>query len=231
MLYNIYCDESCHLENDNQKSMALGAIWCPIEKKDIIFQRLREIKIEHGLKANNELKWNKVSMSKYPYYLDVLNYFFDNSDLHFRVLVIPDKSELDHQKFNQDHDQFYYKMYFDLLKTIFTPSYSYNIFIDIKDTQGNNKVAKLHEVLCNSQYDFSKKTIQKVQQVRSHEVELIELCDFFTGALSYFHRGLKSSEAKLNIIEKIKERSGYSLTRSTLYKEDKFNIFIWKGIK
>lgn len=226
--YNIYCDESCHLENDNQKAMVLGAIWIPYAKKDEIFKHLREIKTEHGLSASFELKWNKISPAKFDYYKDVVNYFFDNGNLHYRVLVVPDKTVLNHQQFGQNHDQFYYKMYFDLLKTIFVPNCSYNIYIDIKDTQGGRKVEKLHEVLCNNHYDFSHKLIQKIQQVKSHEVELITLADFFTGALSYFHRGLETSQAKLKLIEKIRERSGYSLDRSTLCKEDKFNIFIWK---
>jgi hypothetical protein len=30
--FNIYCDESCHLENDHQKVMVLGAVWCPFDK-------------------------------------------------------------------------------------------------------------------------------------------------------------------------------------------------------
>jgi len=30
-IYNVYCDESCHLENDNQKIMVLGAVWSPEE--------------------------------------------------------------------------------------------------------------------------------------------------------------------------------------------------------
>lgn len=30
--FNLYCDESCHLENDHQKVMVLGAVWCPLEK-------------------------------------------------------------------------------------------------------------------------------------------------------------------------------------------------------
>ena len=25
--YNVYCDESCHLENDNINVMTLGAVW------------------------------------------------------------------------------------------------------------------------------------------------------------------------------------------------------------
>jgi len=230
-LFNIYCDESCHLENDGQDAMTLGAIWCPYNKKDDIFKRLREIKVEHGLSPTFELKWNKVSMAKYDYYESVLNYFFDNSDLHFRVLVVPDKKELNHDNFNQTHNSFYYKMYFDMLKTIFSPNYAYNIYIDIKDTIGAKRVEKLHEVLCNSQYDFSREIIRNVQQVRSEEVELIALADFFTGAISYLYRGLNTSEAKLKLIQKIRDRSGYSLQRSTLYKEDKFNLFRWRAGK
>jgi hypothetical protein len=228
-LYNIYCDESCHLANDKEKAMTLGAIWCPFNKKDAIFECLREIKAKHGLSSKFELKWNKVSMSKYDYYEAVLNYFFDNSDLHFRVLVVPDKSVLNHDIYSQTHNKFYYKMYFDMLKTIFAPNFSYNIYIDIKDTIGAKRVEKLHEVLCNSQYDFSRDIIRRVQQVRSDEVELIALADFFTGAISYLYRGLNTSEAKLKLIQKIKEKSGYSLERSTLYKEDKFNLFVWRS--
>jgi hypothetical protein len=209
--------------------MTLGAIWCPYSKKDIIFERLREIKVEHGLSPSFELKWNKVSMGKFDYYKDVINYFFDNSDLHFRVLVVPDKAVLNHENYGQTHDKFYYKMYFDMLKTIFSPECTYNIYIDIKDTIGADRVEKLHEVLCNSQYDFSHNIIHKVQQVRSNEVELIALADFLTGAISYFYRGLTTSEAKLKLIQKIKDRSGYSLERSTLYKEEKFNLFKWRA--
>ncbi len=228
-LFDIYCDESCHLENDGCKSMVLGAIWCPDNKKDEIFRRLREFKVEHGMSPHFELKWNAVSPAKKAFYFDVLNYFFDNSDLHFRALVVPDKTGLDHQGFRQTHDDFYYKMYFSLLKIIFEPANSYNVYIDIKDTRGNDKAKKLHETLCNSHYDFSHSLIRRVQQVRSHEVELIGLADFFAGAVGYHHRGLDGSSAKLELISKIRERSGYSLDKSTLQKENKFNIFIWKS--
>lgn len=45
-IFNIYCDESCHLENDHQQVMVLGAIWCPedhsrsIEKSHSEFVRM-----------------------------------------------------------------------------------------------------------------------------------------------------------------------------------------------
>ena len=228
-LFNIYCDESCHLENDGEKAMVLGGVWCPAEKKDEIFRRLREIKEEHGLNKRFEIKWNKVSKGQLAFYMDIINYFFDNGDLHFRVLVVPNKSELKHEEFGQSHDTFYYKMYFNLLKTLFEPSCEYNIYIDIKDTRGQKKVDKLHEVLCNNHYDFNRELIKKVQQVRSEEVELVALADLLIGAMSYLHRGKTTSEAKLKLIERIKERSKYNLMASTLYRENKFNIFVWRG--
>lgn len=228
-LFNIYCDESCHLEHDGQKAMAIGGVWCPEERKDEIFRRIREIKVEHGLSRWMEIKWNKVSDGQLDFYMDVVNYFFDNSDLHFRVLVVPDKQMLRHGVFNQTHDTFYYKMYFDMLKTLFEPGYGYNIYVDIKDTRGQKKVEKLHEILCNNHYDFNREMIRRVQQVRSEEVELVAVADLLTGAVSYLHRGLEASAAKLRLIERIRSRSGYDLMRSTLYRENKFNVFVWRG--
>ncbi len=226
-IINIYCDESSHLENDKQKVMVLGAVWCPYEKKDEIFERIREIKIKHKLKRDFEIKWTKVSKSKVEFYLDIIDYFFDDDDLHFRALVVPDKTILDHKKMNQDHDTWYYKMYFSMLKVLIDPHAKNRIFMDIKDTRSANKMRKLHNVLCTDQYDFNRDIIEIVQTVRSHEVELIQLADLLIGAVSYVNKGLSTNEGKLKVIERIQKRSGYSLTLTTYLKESKFNIFIW----
>ena len=111
--------------------------------------------------------------------------FFMTEYLQFRGVVIPDKSKLDHPIFNQTHDEFYYKMWFVLLKQIFVPGCGYRIYIDIKDTRGAAKVEKLKEILRNANYDFDKEIVERVQQVRSHEVEILQLTDLFIGALSY----------------------------------------------
>lgn len=230
-LYDIYCDESCHLEHDRQKTMVLGGIWCPHDKRKKIARKIKAIKIKHNLSPRYEIKWNKISKSKLNFYLDLVDFFFSNDDLHFRGLVIPDKSILKHKDFGQTHDEFYYKSYFSLLKTLFQPGDHYNIYLDIKDTRGEEKVRKLHECLCRNHYDFDREIIRRVQQVRSHELELVALADLFIGAMSYVHRNLCGSETKLAVIDRIKRKSGYSLLRSTLYREDKFNIFIWHQTK
>lgn len=226
-LYDIYCDESCHLEHDSQKAMVLGGIWCPDEQRKKIAREIRALKIKYNLNPRYEVKWNKISKAKLDFYLALVEYFFSNNNLHFRVLVIPDKSVLRHKDFGQTHDEFYYKSYFNLLKVLLQPGDCYNIYLDIKDTQGEKKVRKLHDYLCNSRYDFDRKMIQRVQQVRSHELELVALADLLIGAISYVHRDLNGSEPKLSIIDKIRKLSGYSLLKSTLYREEKFNIFVW----
>lgn len=241
-MINIYCDESCHLQNDNESIMAIGAVYCPISKKEEIFERLYDLKVKHNLipkhkkndkenRAYYELKWNKVSSSKLEYYKDVINYFFDDDDLQFRILVVSDKKSIDYEKYGHTHDTFYYKMYFGMLKAILNPDFSHHIYIDIKDTRSREKVHKLEQVLRNDKYDFSKKIIKKVQQVRSHEVEILQLADLLIGAVAYVNRELTTSKAKNELVELIKKRSRYSLTKSTLLKERKFNIFIWQPQK
>jgi hypothetical protein len=223
--YNIYCDESCHLEKDHQKAMVLGAVWCPSGSARRHYQKLREIKASHGMPAGFEVKWTKVSPAGIGLYRDWIDYFLAEPDLRFRALVVPDKSVLQHERFGQSHDDWYYKMYYQLLRVIISPNEQYRIFLDIKDTQGSEKISKLRKVLCNSLHDFSQNVIEFIQVVRSSEVELLQLTDLLTGAISYANRSLTTSQAKLSLTDRLREASGYSLTSTVPLYERKLNIF------
>jgi len=229
--FNVYCDESCHLEHDGINVMILGAVWCPHDSAREINERIREIKLRNGVSPTAEMKWTKISPSKKQLFIDLVNYFFDEALLHFRAIIIPDKSQLDHARFNQTHDDWYYKMYFEMLKQILTPEDRYEIYIDIKDTHTNHKAQKLREVCSNSMYDFSKTVVRKIQPIRSDDVQIMQLVDILIGALGYANRTFLGahthSKAKLEIISHIKKRSGYALNKSTLLREDKINIFVW----
>jgi hypothetical protein len=226
--YNIYCDESCHLEHDHQEVMVLGAVWCPADKAREVMTRIKEIKARHGVLALTEVKWVKVSPAKLALYLELVDYFFDDDDLHFRALIVPDKGRLDHSSFQQEHDDWYFKMYFDMIKILLGPKDEYRIFLDIKDTRSSAKVAKLHDVLCNNMYDFRREILRLIQTVRSHEVQILQLCDIMLGAVSYANRDLHTSRAKELLVERIRQRSGYNLRHTTLYGESKFNLFVWR---
>ena len=228
-MINVYCDESCHLEHDNQKSMVLGAVWCNEDMINEINQAIIAMKLKYNIKRYAEIKWTKVSNSKLEFYKELVEYFFKNEYLHFRGLVIPDKSVLNHKMFSQTHDQWYYKMYFDMLKVIIDPNKEYNIYLDIKDDRSASKTQKLWDVLGNNIYDFNHEIIKKIQIVRSHECIVLQIADLIMGALVYFHRGKFDSNSKYEIVELIKKLSGYSLEKTTLYREDKFNLLIWNG--
>lgn len=230
-IYNVYCDESCHLEHDGVPVMVLGGVWCLKDKAREAHERLREIKVKHGLDPKFEVKWAKVSNAKSAFYRDLVDYFFDDDDLRFRALIVPDKSLLNHNAHEQTHDEWYYKMYFTMLKGVLSPEDCFRIYLDIKDTRGGNKVRKLHEVLCGSMYDFDARIIETIQILRSHEVELMQLADLLIGAVCYVNRGLSANAGKLAVAERIRERSKLSLNRSTLLRARKMNLFRWEATK
>lgn len=106
---------------------------------------------------------------------------------------------MDHSKYNQDYDDWYYKMYFYLLREIVRLGGHYAIYLDKKDTQGVKKVSLLRDILNRSLLDFAGETVRKIQIVESHEIELLQLTDLFIGAISYFNRELNTSIAKVEI--------------------------------
>lgn len=233
-LFNIYCDESCHLESKiittENRFMVLGGIMCPADNKDEVFKRIKAIKKEGGISIDSEVKWIKISRSKIETYKDLINYFFDYEKLTFRCVTI-DKKILNHDDYGHTHDQFYYKMYFQMLDWFFDQSNKYNVYLDLKDTKGSKKIKKLHEFLCNSNHDFDQSTILRTQEIRSHEVVISQITDLLIGAISYANRYPEGgkSEAKNEIVKLIRERSGISLQRSTSSGARKFNIFCWEG--
>lgn len=227
-VFHVYCDESCHLENDRASAMVLGAVWCPASHRQMLAQGLKALKKQYGLAPDFEIKWVKVSPAKLDFYLAVVDLFFAQPLLHFRGLVVPDKSRLQHDKFGQSHDEFYYKMWYHLLNRLISPQGRYRIFLDIKDTQGQAKVSKLHDVLCNANDDFDRRVIESIELVHSHDVLLLQLADLLIGALGYVHRGLTESPAKLALIERIRQQSGLNLRQSSLVRAEKFNLFVWR---
>lgn len=230
-VYNIYCDESCHLENDGQKAMVLGAVWCRKEQTRELSQRIRECKIKHGLKPDFEIKWTKISPGKSEFYFDLLQLFL-NEELYFRAVVIPEKSVLRHEDFDQSHDTWYYKMYFVLLKHIFTlnPDDQFNIYIDIKDTRGGQKAKKLQEVIQNSLYDHSGDKVKRLQILESKHVEQMQIADLLIGSLSYLHNDRHGSAVKRALSERFKTLARYFCC-STPYMNRKINILVWSSSK
>ena len=215
--FNFYCDESTHLENDNEPYMIIGYVSTPYHLLKMHSQNIREMKIKHFFKG--EMKWSSLSKSRYPFYNELIDYFFSNSSLEFRAIVV-DKNELNHDFYEQTHADFYDKMYYQLLNKKIHPEHNYNIYIDIKDSYSYLKAKSLKKYL---ERDYS--NIRNLQVIKSYESELLQLADILIGALNYRIRNLNKVTAKNNIISKIESHCGRSLTQRTPKDESKFNLF------
>lgn len=214
--YNFYCDESTHIENDKEPFMLLSFISTPYHQLALHNTALRDFKLKHHYRG--EMKWGSVSKSQYPFYADVIEYFF-MTDLQFRAIII-DKSQLKHNNYNQTYDIFYDKMYFQLLTKKIQPDAYYNIYIDIKDTHSYKKAQSLKQYL---ERDYQ--NIRTLQAIQSYESELMQVADVLMGAINYKLRGLNKVIAKNKLIEKIEKHCGKPITQPSAVIEQKFNKF------
>jgi len=213
--FNIYCDESCHIENDHKKYMFLGSVSVSYNQVKLHTKYINELKNKHNFYA--EIKWSKVSKSKLRFYLDLVDYFFA-TDIKFRTVGV-EKSKINNGAFNQTYDDFYYKMYYYLLNHNLSSLYNYNVYLDIKDTLSAYKVNKLKDIL-NTKFGV----FRNVQNIRSHESILMQMADFLMGALSYLHNDdKKENRAKVQIIRKIQQHCNEDLSKTNY--SNKLNLF------
>ncbi len=214
--FNIYCDESCHIEHDHMDYMFLGSVSCAYPQIRRHTKRIKELKRAHNFYA--EIKWSKVSMSKIKFYLDLIDYFFD-TDLRFRAIGIK-KSQIKCDDGGVTYDDFYYKMYYQLLNYKIDTSDRYNVYLDIKDTLSAQKVRKLKDIL-NVKYGV----FRNIQNICSHESLLMQLTDLIMGAISYnINNKEHKNQAKVAIIERIKKHLHVKALDETNYST-KLNLF------
>ncbi len=95
------------------------------------------------------------------------------------------------------------RMYYQLLHHKMDMDYTYNIYMDIKDTCSSDKLERLRKIM---EYNSS---IGRFQFIRSHESVFIQLADVLMGAINYNLRYEKGEvegrvRAKMKLIEKIK---------------------------
>lgn len=224
MKYNLFVDESCHLEHDRIPIMCIGYIKVPQLAYLELYRLFEKIKYKHY--TLGEIKWNKFSKSRLPLYKEMVDFFFDNP-IEFRCVLIKYKERLNNEDYNQgSHDNFYYKMAYYLLRP--NPAGSeYRIFLDIKDTIGQKKLFKLKQVFDN--FHKGESPFVHFQHLRSHENLFFQLTDFFIGAITYKTRieskNLQPNMERLNFIHYLEAKSGFSLHAGTTPWEMKFNIF------
>ena len=218
--FNLYCDESTHLIHDGHPYMLLSYISIAYPQIRLAKEEIKAIKRKFNY--TEELKWTNVHSATYKVYAELVDWFFMN-DLEFRAVVV-DKSQIDEQRADYSFNDFYFRMYFQLLHTKVDFQNRYNVFLDIKDTCSGEKLEKLKKIMS---YNSS---IGTLQFIPSRESVFIQLADVLMGAINYNLRIQKGDVkgnviAKLKLIEKIKRNSNISLNTTTPLSRNKFNLF------
>lgn len=224
-VFNIYCDESCHLEFHNYNSMVLGCVMVNHADVKRISNSIKDIKSKHSVYRMNEIKSIKVSENKLDMYLEIVKLFVDEQCLKFRCVIIPDKSILDHSFYTQTQNEFYYKMFYYVLRELINCDDKYNVYFDLMDKYQNEKVQTLKTYLCN--HLGIEEGCIRYQLIRSYESQLMQLTDILIGAVSYKTRIGINDTAKARLIIELESSLGIDISQTTSHN-DKFNVLRWK---
>jgi len=225
MEFEIYCDESnqellsSKKESDN-RFFLIGGVWLPSSKRGFYKQIIRGIREEK--ETYGEAKWNAVCPSKLPFYLSLIDFFFEQGDdLRFRCIVI-DSKEINLTKYHDaDQELGFYKFCYQLLKNWIEDFNSYYIFVDCKTNRIPFRLQTLQKYLRQSNL-LAK--VMTVQALPSNQVDLIQLADVVLGAVGAKFNGNITSSAKLAVIERIETHLGHPII-PTSRAVKKFNIF------
>lgn len=104
-VYKIFCDESCHLENDGADIMVLGGIRCSAEKVIALNKHIKWLRHQHNY--HTELKWTKLILKQMAFYKALIDLLFDDDDIWFKATVVQHKERLEHALYNEgSHNTF-----------------------------------------------------------------------------------------------------------------------------
>jgi hypothetical protein len=222
MNFEVYCDESgleALTRKDAHNFTAIGGIWMPSEFRDSFKSSMLAIKEKYGVKG--ELKWNKVSPSFNDLYLEIIDYFFNQPELRFRVILIESKT-VDNFRFNEmDAELGFYKFYYQLLHHWIFDFNTYDVFIDFKVNRNKGRVNVLKKVLHASNLTSD---INQVQALHSHQSLGIQLADILTGMVAAKFNKEITSNAKKSLID-LAETKLCKQIASTPKWVEKFNVF------
>jgi len=232
-IYNIYCDES-RVENPESDRMIIGALFIPRKEKVKIQNKLKRVFQKHNFLY--ELKWNKTHKKCLDFYKEIVDYFFSESALNYRCIVV-NKKEVKYEEYHDnDKELAFFKFYYLMLRKKIVNENDYYVFIDKKPTRDKNRARALHSYLESYILLHNKDcNIQHFQSYDSDSNLLIQLSDYLTGLMGFASNDvpiikLHKNNSKLKMVNYCKEKLNRSkLCRTTALSEEKFNVFVWKG--
>ena len=225
---SFFCDESCYKINDGYSHMAIATVWCRKDRKKDITRIIRKIK-EKYINKNTELKWVKVSNATLNMYKEIFDAIKQFEKLRIRIEVA-NKNSIKKEAKERWYDTMYYKLIeFPLNQTIKLYKVSTaEIYSDVMDTHSVEHMEKVSRFL---KKHFNNKVAIKSKVCESKDVTLIQIADLLAGAATYSNRKIKTSSAKLELIEHIEKIFNIKFTKTTKVNQTEIscaNVFLYE---
>jgi hypothetical protein len=209
MDYVVYCDESRHDGAKQNAFMAIGGLWVPAQSKPDLTKRLRTLLRSNGI--NSEFKWSKVSRKHLDAYKRIVDFFFEQGELCFRVILV-EQNRLDYEKFHGgDRELGFYKFYYEMLIKWLFEGNQYVILLDFQKNKGARRYTTLHTILDRSLR--GKGWIKDLTVIDSSESPLAQMADLLTGAVAADWCGISEGTAKRELAQYIAQRAGHQSLR------------------
>lgn len=223
MEHVVYCDESRHDTGPEAGYMAIGSLWIPRDQKPLINNALKQLRREVGLLG--EMKWSKVSNKKFESYCRIVDFFFDQQEMDFRVIVV-DHSRVDYDNYHDgDRELGFYKFYYQALVKWINPNDKYLILLDFKQNRGADRYGELRRVIENT--FLGADIISDLTVIDSSESSLAQLTDILTGAVAATWSGFEGESPKKKLSDYIAKKLCVTSLRfrSPNPSRQKFNVF------
>lgn len=229
-VFNVYCDESRHTSDPEDRYAVIGALQCPRDEKRRVVHEIHTLKGRYN--AQGELGWKRLSPNRIAFYEELLRLFIDEPFLRFRCIVV-DRSQLDHERFNEGSAELgFYKLYYQMLVHWLQPDHEYRLYLDWQQNAASHRFVDLRTIL--ERKLSGRAHILSLEPVTSHDQPMIQLVDLLMGAVGYQWNNRDqvpgASQAKSCFARNLASALGRTtLASGTPRGEEKFNIFNWQG--
>lgn len=225
MEFEVYCDEAMPdlftSEKPPARHLMIGSLWLPATLRNEIKGKVADLREKHDVWG--EIKWRKVSPSRLPFYLDLIDLFHGyGQDLRFRCVAV-DLMQIDKNWFNHDDELGFYKFYYQVLHHWILDFNNYRVFCDTKSNRDPGRLGVLKQCLDRANLSSH---IGSVQALPSRQVVMIQLCDLLLGAASSrINSTLTVDSAKEQLVRRLESHLGVGCLLPTAKDVEKFNIF------
>lgn len=229
-LFRIFCDES----GTGCRYMVFGGVVVQPASMSYVTEIIAGVRTKHAI--HGEFKWGKVSRTKLPAYLGLVEAFESLTDhIHFKALIV-DSSQIDYRKYHEgDHELGFYKFYWHLLY------YKFNHYLQ---TDGDAALVTLDDRptryplnkvkgFLNRKYRYQKGLLNPIRDVVSccsKKSDFIQLADVLSGAVGYHCNGHDlapgCSPARTQLAARIAELANVErLSEETRWRQVYFEIW------